>query len=313
MPKAASAGRSRRSPPISSRRATGAQRLLDQAARAGDPVAAARCGERRHRQEGHVRRRARSARGLSARARFAAARRGHPGDPAAIGRSSATPTSNRSSRRWRASFDSRRSADAYAAVDEALAALERNASPKIVADWLVLQLVDEAAYRDHGRRSGGDRAGDRPQGRCRCRACARCASRCSTGRRRAQRSRRACCRPRPAARRTTRSAPRSATRRPARVAAIATAPINKLAFSQAGLPWKGHTDLLGHLTGSRRVAMMFWSEPLKVVLATVHVPLAAVPADAHPRRHGRDDRSDGAGAAALLRNPRIARALRSPV
>jgi hypothetical protein len=25
-------------------------------------------------------------------------------------------------------------------VDEALAALERNASPKIVADWLVLQL-----------------------------------------------------------------------------------------------------------------------------------------------------------------------------
>ena len=58
---------------------------------------------------------------------------------------------------------------------------------------------------------------------------------------------------------------------------IATAPVNKLAFSQAGLPWKGHTDLLGHLTGSPRVAMMFWSEPLKVVLATVHVPLADVP------------------------------------
>jgi DNA polymerase-3 subunit delta' len=38
------------------------------------------------------------------------------------------------------SFDSGRSAKAYAAVDEALAALERNASPKIVADWLVLQL-----------------------------------------------------------------------------------------------------------------------------------------------------------------------------
>jgi len=61
------------------------------------------------------------------------------------------------------------------------------------------------------------------------------------------------------------------------VAGIATAPINKLAFSKAGLPWKGHTDLLGHLTGSPRVAMMFWSEPLKVVLATIHVPLAAVP------------------------------------
>jgi 4-hydroxythreonine-4-phosphate dehydrogenase len=61
------------------------------------------------------------------------------------------------------------------------------------------------------------------------------------------------------------------------VAGIATAPVNKLAFASAGLPWKGHTDLLGHLTGSGRVAMMFWSAPLKVVLATVHIPLAEVP------------------------------------
>lgn len=61
------------------------------------------------------------------------------------------------------------------------------------------------------------------------------------------------------------------------VDAIATAPVNKLAFSRAGLPWKGHTDLLAHLTASPRVAMMFWSEPLKVVLATIHVPLAEVP------------------------------------
>ena len=34
--------------------------------------------------------------------------------------------------------------------------------------------------------------------------------------------------------------------------AIATAPVNKLAFARAGLPWKGHTDLLGHLTGAER-------------------------------------------------------------
>jgi 4-hydroxythreonine-4-phosphate dehydrogenase len=61
------------------------------------------------------------------------------------------------------------------------------------------------------------------------------------------------------------------------VQGIATAPVNKLAFARAGLPWKGHTDLLGHLTGSGQVAMMFWSEPLKVVLATVHEPLADVP------------------------------------
>jgi 4-hydroxythreonine-4-phosphate dehydrogenase len=60
------------------------------------------------------------------------------------------------------------------------------------------------------------------------------------------------------------------------VAAVATAPVNKLAFARAGLPWKGHTDLLAHLTGSSQVAMMFWSEPLKVVLATIHIPLASV-------------------------------------
>ena len=62
-----------------------------------------------------------------------------------------------------------------------------------------------------------------------------------------------------------------------RVAAVATAPINKEAFALAGLPWKGHTDLLAHLTGAHRGVMMFYSETLRVVLATVHIPLAEVP------------------------------------
>jgi 4-hydroxythreonine-4-phosphate dehydrogenase len=60
------------------------------------------------------------------------------------------------------------------------------------------------------------------------------------------------------------------------VAAIATAPVNKEALAMAGLPWKGHTDLLAHLTGTPRVAMMFHAETLRVVLATIHVPLAEV-------------------------------------
>ena len=63
-----------------------------------------------------------------------------------------------------------------------------------------------------------------------------------------------------------------------RVDAIATAPINKAAFAAAGLPWKGHTDLLAHLTGARRAVMMFHSDTLRVVLATVHIPLSEVPA-----------------------------------
>ncbi|HVC21075.1 MAG TPA: 4-hydroxythreonine-4-phosphate dehydrogenase PdxA [Vicinamibacterales bacterium] len=66
--------------------------------------------------------------------------------------------------------------------------------------------------------------------------------------------------------------------RSGRVAAMATAPINKEAWALAGLPWKGHTELLAHLTGAAQVAMMFHSDALRVVLATVHVALADVPA-----------------------------------
>jgi 4-hydroxythreonine-4-phosphate dehydrogenase len=59
--------------------------------------------------------------------------------------------------------------------------------------------------------------------------------------------------------------------------AIVTAPISKDAFAQADLPWPGHTELLAHLCGAPRVAMMFDSERLRVVLATIHVALADVP------------------------------------
>jgi 4-hydroxythreonine-4-phosphate dehydrogenase len=61
------------------------------------------------------------------------------------------------------------------------------------------------------------------------------------------------------------------------VDAVTTGPINKAAWALAGLPWKGHTDLLAHLCGVSHAEMLFWAEPLTVVLATVHVPLAEVP------------------------------------
>jgi 4-hydroxythreonine-4-phosphate dehydrogenase len=61
------------------------------------------------------------------------------------------------------------------------------------------------------------------------------------------------------------------------VGAMATAPLNKEALRLAGLPWNGHTDLLAHLTGAPHVAMMFFSDELRVVLATVHAALADVP------------------------------------
>ena len=58
--------------------------------------------------------------------------------------------------------------------------------------------------------------------------------------------------------------------------AIATAPINKEALALAGLPWRGHTEMLASLTNAPNVAMMFWSEKLRVVLLTIHIPLARV-------------------------------------
>jgi len=76
------------------------------------------------------------------------------------------------------------------------------------------------------------------------------------------------------------------------VDAVATAPVSKQAFALAGLPWKGHTDLLAHLCGVDQVRMLFYVEgraaesgdaqtpprrPLCVTLVTVHVPLASVP------------------------------------
>ncbi|MBE3072472.1 MAG: 4-hydroxythreonine-4-phosphate dehydrogenase PdxA [Acidobacteria bacterium] len=65
--------------------------------------------------------------------------------------------------------------------------------------------------------------------------------------------------------------------RAGRLSALATGPISKEALAMAGLPWRGHTDLLAHLTSAPAVAMMFYSEAIRVILATVHVALADVP------------------------------------
>jgi 4-phospho-D-threonate 3-dehydrogenase / 4-phospho-D-erythronate 3-dehydrogenase len=59
--------------------------------------------------------------------------------------------------------------------------------------------------------------------------------------------------------------------------AIVTAPICKESFLLAGLNFTGHTTLLKSLTGSKNVSMGFFTEKLKTVLATVHIPLIDVP------------------------------------
>ncbi len=55
--------------------------------------------------------------------------------------------------------------------------------------------------------------------------------------------------------------------------AVVTAPIAKESWKLAGFNYPGHTELFAEKTGSRRYAMMFAGGPLKVVLATVHIPL----------------------------------------
>lgn len=61
------------------------------------------------------------------------------------------------------------------------------------------------------------------------------------------------------------------------VDAIVTAPISKTAMKLAGCQATDHTTLLKDLTGVTHTSMAFFSDPLKVVLATVHIPLADVP------------------------------------
>jgi 4-hydroxythreonine-4-phosphate dehydrogenase len=60
------------------------------------------------------------------------------------------------------------------------------------------------------------------------------------------------------------------------VDAVVTAPIAKESWKLAGYHFPGHTELFAEKSGARRYAMMFAGGPLKVVLATVHIPLAGV-------------------------------------
>ena len=58
--------------------------------------------------------------------------------------------------------------------------------------------------------------------------------------------------------------------------AVCTGPIAKESWHLAGHRWPGHTELLAHLTKSRHPTMMFAGGPLKVALATAHVPLSGL-------------------------------------
>lgn len=65
--------------------------------------------------------------------------------------------------------------------------------------------------------------------------------------------------------------------------ALVTGPIDKAALHAAGFDFPGHTEMLASRTGVSEVAMLMVAErtslggPLRVTLATTHIPLAQVP------------------------------------
>ena len=68
--------------------------------------------------------------------------------------------------------------------------------------------------------------------------------------------------------------------RSGRYHAIVTAPVQKSVINDAGVPFSGHTEYLAQRAGTEQVVMMLVGEtphgPLRVALATTHLPLAKV-------------------------------------
>jgi 4-hydroxythreonine-4-phosphate dehydrogenase len=58
------------------------------------------------------------------------------------------------------------------------------------------------------------------------------------------------------------------------LSAVVTAPISKAAWSAAGIHHPGHTELLAERAGVRDFAMMLANDALRVVLVSIHIPLA---------------------------------------
>lgn len=58
--------------------------------------------------------------------------------------------------------------------------------------------------------------------------------------------------------------------------AIVTAPLNKKAMQAGGVDYPGHTEILAERSATAHYAMMLANQELRVILATIHVPLNQV-------------------------------------
>ncbi len=61
-----------------------------------------------------------------------------------------------------------------------------------------------------------------------------------------------------------------------KVEAIVTGPVSKEAISEAGIPFRGHTEYLAEESGTEEFVMMLAGKKLKVSLVTTHLPLRKI-------------------------------------
>jgi len=66
--------------------------------------------------------------------------------------------------------------------------------------------------------------------------------------------------------------------RSGRYGGMVTAPLQKSAINDAGIPFTGHTEFLAEQTGTPLPVMLLVAGRLRVALASTHLPLSAVPA-----------------------------------
>jgi len=66
--------------------------------------------------------------------------------------------------------------------------------------------------------------------------------------------------------------------------ALVTGPVHKGIMNEAGIPFRGHTELLAQQTGVEEVVMMLATHKLKVALVTTHLPLTQVSAAITPAK-----------------------------
>ena len=91
------------------------------------------------------------------------------------------------------------------------------------------------------------------------------------------------------------------------IRAIVTAPLSKHSMHLAGIDQPGHTEILAERSGTTDFAMMLANDELRVLLVTIHMALADVPASITPQSETRAIRlADLACRQMGIAHPRIA-------